>query len=75
MSVRWLRDDCSLVSHNHLISNKGEWSNCDVKNNQEIVLDLDDFALHNQKTTIVAIFRAWFSGSYGMAAKPIKSLK
>ena len=31
--------------YNHLISNKREWNNCFIKNNQEIVLDLTDFAV------------------------------
>ena len=33
----------------HLISNKREWNNCFTKNNQEILLDLDDFALQEQE--------------------------
>ena len=35
----------SQRSYNHLISNKREWNNCFIKNNQEIFLDLADFAL------------------------------
>ena len=31
------------VDYNHLISNKCEWNNCFIKNNQEILLDLADF--------------------------------
>ena len=34
--------------HNHLISNKRERNNCFIKNNQEILLDLDDFASQEQ---------------------------
>ena len=34
--------------NNHLISNKGEWNNCFIKNNQEILLYLADFALQEQ---------------------------
>ena len=36
------------VVNNHLISNKGEWNNCFIKNNQEILLYLADFALQEQ---------------------------
>ena len=40
---------------------------------QELLLDLADFALKNQPE--VTIPRAWYNGSYTMAAKPIKSLE
>ena len=36
------------VGYNHLISNKPEQNNCFIKNNQEIMLDLADFALQEQ---------------------------
>ena len=36
------------VGSYHLISNKREWNNCFVKNNQEILLDLAYFALQEQ---------------------------
>ena len=57
--------------------NKCEWNNCIIKNNQEILLDLADFALQEQPegNLIVAISRAWYNGSYTMAAKPIKYLE
>ena len=60
-----------------LISNKREWNNSFVKNNQELLLDLADFALKEQPedNLMVTIPRAWYNGSYTMAAKPIKSLK
>ena len=61
--------DTRLVGYNHLISNKREWNNCFIKNNQEILLDLADFDL------MVSIFWAWYNGLYIMAAKPIKSLE
>ena len=32
------------VGYNHLISNKREWNNGFIKNNQEILLDLAGFA-------------------------------
>ena len=32
------------VGYNHLISNKREWNNCFIKNNQEILLELAGFA-------------------------------
>ena len=32
----------------HVISNKREWNNCFIKNNQEILLDLTDFAVQEQ---------------------------
>ena len=48
--------------YNHLISNKCEWNNCLMKNNQEILLDFADFALQEQpeENLIVAIFWAWY---------------
>ena len=35
------------VGYNHLISNKRQWNKnyCFIKNNQELLLDLADFAL------------------------------
>ena len=36
------------VGYNHLISNKREWNNCFIKNNQEMLLDHADFALQEQ---------------------------
>ena len=36
------------VGYNHLISNKREWNNCFIKNNQEMLLHLADFALQEQ---------------------------
>ena len=68
----WHRVGC-----NHLIYNKCKWNNCFIKNNQEILLDLPDFALQEQQedNLMVAISRAWYNGSYTMAAKPIKSLQ
>ena len=58
------------VGYNHLISNKGEWNNCFIKNNQEILLDLADFPLQEQPEDhlMVAISPAWYNGSYTMAA-------
>ena len=32
------------VGYNHLISNKREWNNCFIKNNQQILVDFADFA-------------------------------
>ena len=42
-----------------------------------MLLDLADFALQEQPehSLMVAISRAWYNGSYTMAAKPIKSLE
>ena len=47
------------------------------KKNQEILLDLADFALHEppQNSVMVAVSQAWYNGSYTMATKPIKFLK
>ena len=44
---------------------------------QELLRDLADFALKNQPedNLMVTIPRAWYNGSYTMAAKPIKSLE
>ena len=36
------------VGYNHLISNKRKWNNCFIKNNQEILLDLADFAVQEE---------------------------
>ena len=65
------------VGYNHLISNKRKWNNCFIKNNQEILLDLTDFAVQEQPedNLMVAISRPWYNCSYTMAAKPIKSLE
>ena len=69
--------DYSRVGYNHLISNKREWKNCFIKNNQEMMLDLADFALQEQpeENLIIIFTRAWYNGSYTMAAEPIKSLE
>ena len=69
--------DSQRGTYNHLISNKREWNNCFIKNNQEIMLDLADFALqeHQEDNLMVYISRAWYNGLYTMAAKPIKSLE
>ena len=40
--------DRRRVGYNHLISNKREWNNCFIKNNQEMLLDHADFALQEQ---------------------------
>ena len=37
-----------LVGYDHLISNKREWNNFFIKNNQEMLLDHADFALQEQ---------------------------
>ena len=65
------------VGYNHLISNKREWNNCFIKNNQEVLLDLVGFALQEQRedNLAVAISWAWYNNSYTMAAKSIKSLE
>ena len=57
---------------------KRKWNNCFIKNDQEILLDLNDIALQEQPADnlMVAISRPWYNGSYTMAAaKPIKSLE
>ena len=36
------------AGYNNLISNKREWNNCFIKNNQEMLLDHADFALQEQ---------------------------
>ena len=48
-----------------------------LKNNQETLLDLVDFALQEQleDNLMVSISRAWYNGSYTMATKPIKLLE
>ena len=69
--------DTRLVGYNRLIPNKRQWNNCYIKNNQELLLDLADFALKDQPedNLMVTIPRAWYNGSYTTAAKPIKSLE
>ena len=49
------------VGSNPLISKKDKWNNCFIKNNQEILLDLSDFALQEQPeyNLMVAISPAW----------------
>ena len=51
-----------LLGNNNLISNKREWNNCFIKNNQEILLDLADFALQEQPedNLMATISRAWY---------------
>ena len=65
------------VGYNHLISNKREWSNCYIKNHQQILLDFADFAWLEQTegSLMDAISRVWYNGSYTIAAKPIKTLE
>ena len=48
-----------------------------IRNNQEILLDLADFALQEQPkdTLMVSISQAWYNGSYTVAAKSIKPLE
>ena len=49
-----------------------------IKNNQEILLDFADFAALQKQledNLMVSISRAWYNGSYTMAAKAIKSLE
>ena len=48
------------VGYNDLISNKREWNNCFIKNNQETLLDFADFALQQQleDNLMVSISRA-----------------
>ena len=50
------------VDNNHFISNKRERNNCFVKNNQEILLYLADFALQEQTedNLMVAISQLWY---------------
>ena len=66
-----------LIGYNHLISNKLKWNNCFIKNNQDVLLDLTDFALQEQTedNLMVTISWAWFNGSYTVVAKPVKYLK
>ena len=64
-----------MYAFNRLLSNKREWNNCFIKNNQETLLDLADFALQGQlvDNLMVAISWPWNNGSYIMATKPIKN--
>ena len=58
------------VGYNNLISNKREWNNCFIKDDQEILLDLANSALQEQPedNLMVGISRAWYNGSYTMGA-------
>ena len=49
------------VGYNHLISNKREWNDCFIKNNQEILLDLTNFSVQEQPdgNLMVSISRPW----------------
>ena len=51
--------------------------NRQLENNQEILLDLANFALPErpEDNLMVSISRAWYNGSYTMAAKPIKTVE
>ena len=66
-----------LVSYNHFISNKREWNNFFIKNNQEILPDIADFALQEQPEDklMIAISPTWYNGSHPMVTKPVKSLE
>ena len=59
------------------VINKRKWHNCFTKNYEELLPDLADFAFQEQPedNLMVAISRAWYNGSYTMAAKLIKSLE
>ena len=48
-----------------------------IRNNQEILLDLADFAFQEQPgdNLMVALSLAWYNGSYTMVAKPVNSLE
>ena len=67
-----------LIGYDHFISNTLKWNGCFIKNNQDILLDLIDFALQEQAKAylMVTISWAWFNVSYtSMVAKPVKYLK
>ena len=53
---------------------KREWTNCFIKNNHEILLELPDFALQKQpeENLIIAISWARYNGSNATAAEPTK---
>ena len=71
--ARWAK-----LAVNHLISNKHEWKNCFIKNNQKILLDLADFTLQElaepEGNLKNAVSQA-MAHTVHMAAKPIKSLE
>ena len=47
------------VGYNHLISNKREWNDCFIKNNQVILVGLADFLFKSNQKTICG---RYFSG-------------
>ena len=51
--------DSQRGAYNHLISNKREWNNFFIENNQEILLDLADFALQEHQEDNLMVY---FSG-------------
>ena len=69
-------DSQRAITTDHRISNNREWNNCFIKNNQEISLDIAEFALQEPEDNLtIATSRAWYNCSYTMAAKPMKSLE
>ena len=48
--------DTAQVAYNHPISNKREWNNCFIKNNQVILVGLADFLLKSNEKTIYGHF-------------------
>ena len=49
----------TLIGYNHFISNKLKWNNCFIKNNQDILLDLPDFALQEQTEDNLMVTISW----------------
>ena len=72
------RDAKRRVGYDHLISNKGEWNNCCIKNVPKIIEQTELKKKKNaSKNHAYAhhIFRAWYNGSYTMMAKPMKTVE
>ena len=79
-SARWI-----WVGYNHLISNKREWNNCFIKNAHKLSRILPDVICKNNRFSAsfkfwadsdsYHIWRAWYSGSYTIMAKPIRALE
>ena len=49
----------TLVAPSHLTSNTREWKKCFIKNNQETLLDLADFALQEQAEDSLMVAISW----------------
>ena len=65
-----------LVDFDYFISNKREWNNCFIKDADKISRILLNFICKKTDFQLVFhIWRAWYSSSYTIMAKPIRALE